>query len=226
MELTKIKRKRATDEVYEALKQAILGRTFGAGERLQVEDIAQKLGVSLTPVRHAIQQLAAEGLIDIHPRSGTYVATLSANDIEETFEIRCALECLAGEKALARITDGKVARLRELLKLLGDPVSNEGDLKRHEKHNLELHRIIIDAAGNKRLAEMYESLNAHIKIARIHGAEAGSNGLSKRLAEEQAEHKAVVDAIAARDSKRVKTALRKHIYRAKDALIASLGVTE
>lgn len=226
MELTKLKRKRATDEVYEALRQAILGRSFKAGERLQVEEIAQKLGVSLTPVRHAIQQLATEGLIDIHPRSGTYVATLSAHDIEETFEIRCALECLAAEKALARITDAKVTRLRELLKLLAEPVASENDLKRHEKHNLELHRIIIDTAGNKRLAEMYESLNAHIKIARIHGAEAGVNGFSGRLAEEHAEHEAIVEAIASRDGKRLTSALRKHIYRAKDALINSLGDTE
>jgi DNA-binding GntR family transcriptional regulator len=226
MELTKLKRKRATDEVYEALRQAILGRTFKAGERLQVEEIAEKLGVSLTPVRHAIQQLATEGLIEIHPRSGTYVATLSAHDIEETFEIRCALECLAAEKAVARITDAKVARLRELLKLLSEPVATEHDLKRHEKHNLELHRIIIDTAGNKRLAEMYESLNAHIKIARIHGAEAVKNGFSGRLAEEQAEHEAIVEAIASRDSNRVVSAMRKHIYRAKDALINSLSDTE
>ena len=226
MELTKLKRKRATDEVYEALRQAILGRTFKPGERLQVEEIAQKLGVSLTPVRHAIQQLATEGLIEIHPRSGTYVATLSAHDIEETFEIRCALECLAAEKAIARITAVKLARLRELLKLLVEPVATENDLKRHEKHNLELHRIIIEAAGNKRLAEMYESLNAHIKIARIHGAEAVGNGFSNRLAEEQAEHEAIVDAIESRDGTRVTSAMRKHIYRAKDALIGSLGATD
>ena len=226
MELIKLKRKRATDEVYEALRQAILTRSFKAGERLQVEEIAQKLGVSLTPVRHAIQQLSTEGLIEIHPRSGTYVATLSAHDIEETFEIRCALECLAAEKALSNLADGKLARLRELLKLLGEPVAGENDFRRHEKLNLELHRIIIDTAGNKRLAEMYESLNAHIKIARIHGGKAGGNGFSDRLAEEQAEHEAIVDAIESRDSKLVTAALRKHIYRAKDALISTLGETE
>jgi len=73
---------------------------------------------------------------------------------------------------------------------------------------------------------MYESLNAHIKIARIHGAEAGGNGFAERLAEEQAEHEAIVEAIAAHDSKRVVTAMRKHIYRAKDALISTLSTVE
>ena len=73
---------------------------------------------------------------------------------------------------------------------------------------------------------MYESLNAHIKIARIHGGEAGANGFAGRLIEEQAEHEAIVDAIAARDSTRVTAAMRKHIYRAKDALISSLSTKE
>ena len=77
MDLARIPRKRATDEVYEAMRQAIITRVFKPGERLQVEEIAQKLGVSLTPVRHALQQLSTEGLIEIHPRSGTYVTNVS-----------------------------------------------------------------------------------------------------------------------------------------------------
>jgi DNA-binding GntR family transcriptional regulator len=83
MELSRLKRERASDEAYEALRNGILGRMFKPGERLQVEEIADQLGVSLTPVRQAIQSLAAEGLIDIRPRSGTYVAQLSARDIRE-----------------------------------------------------------------------------------------------------------------------------------------------
>ena len=102
MELTRLKRQRATDEVYQALRQSILGHLFAPGQRLQVEEIASKLGVSLTPVRHAIQQLATEGLIEIRPRSGTFIAQLTARDIEETSDIRCALECLAAEKAVSQ----------------------------------------------------------------------------------------------------------------------------
>src|SRR6266704_2236481 len=103
MELTKIRRERAVDAVYEALRQAIVSSLMKPGERLKVDELAQKLGVSLTPVRSAIQQLANEGLVEIRPRSGTFVASLSPRDVEETFEIRCALECLAGEKASGNI---------------------------------------------------------------------------------------------------------------------------
>ena len=226
MDLARIQRKRATDEVYEAMRQAIITSVFKPGERLQVDEIAHKLGVSLTPVRQALQQLSTEGLVEIHARSGTYVTTVSTQDIEETFEIRCALECLAGERAIRRIQPAQLARLRQLLGILSAPLDdNEGKLKEHEHANFEFHQILIDAAESRRLAELYESLNAHIKIARIHKTEptksSGANW-TKRLRQEQSEHEAIVRALEARDVNALTSALRQHIYRAKDDLVNSL----
>src|SRR3954463_778410 len=121
MELAKLQRERAVDAVYEALRQAIVSCLMKPGERLNVEELAAKLGVSLTPVRGAIQQLATEGLVDIRPRSGTFVASLTPQDVDETFKIRCALECLAGEEAIKKFTDRDVRRLKELLRALRKP---------------------------------------------------------------------------------------------------------
>src|SRR3954451_19915728 len=118
MELVKLQRQRAVDAVYEALREGILGHLFKPGERLHVDELSEKLGVSLTPVRNAIQQLATEGLVEIRPRSGTFVASLSVQDVQETFEIRCALECLAGEKAVENISARELKRLRDLLRSL------------------------------------------------------------------------------------------------------------
>src|SRR3954463_7606838 len=124
MELAKLQRERAVDAVYEALRQAIVSSLMKPGERLNVEDLAQKLGVSLTPVRGAIQQLATEGLVEIRPRSGTFVANLTVQDVEETFKIRCALECLAAEKSTGLIEPAELARLRDLLVSLNRPIHN------------------------------------------------------------------------------------------------------
>jgi len=219
MELAKIQRERAVDAVYQALRQAIVSSLMKPGERLNVDELAQKLGVSLTPVRSAIQQLANEGLVEIRPRSGTFVASLSPQDVEETFEIRCALECLAGEKAAANISTQALKRLHELLRALRKPVRNEEDRKAHERDNSELHRAIVEASGNRRLLEMYEALNAHIKIARIHSAEAN---WPVRMQQEESEHEEIVAALEERDTGALVKALRKHIYRAKDALVATL----
>lgn len=223
MELAKLQRERAVDSVYQALRQAIVTYHIKAGERLNVEELAEKLGVSLTPVRGAVQQLATEGLVEIRPRSGTFVASLSSQDVEETFRIRCALECLAAEDGIDHITPQQIRRMKELLRSLRKPVRNEEDQKAHERDNSELHQIIIQSAGNRRLIDMYEALNAHIKIARIHAAEADWR---VRVHQEQAEHEAIVKAIEAHDSAALCAALRSHIYRAKDALVASLRQRE
>src|SRR3954452_10412984 len=118
MELVKLQRQRAVDAVYGALREGILGHLFKPGERLHVDELSEKLGVSLTPVRGAIQQLATEGLVEIRPRSGTFVANLTVQDVEETFKIRCALECLAAEEGISNISAHDVDRLHELLQLL------------------------------------------------------------------------------------------------------------
>ncbi|MBM3787792.1 MAG: GntR family transcriptional regulator [Acidobacteria bacterium] len=219
MRLRRLTRKRATDEVYESLREAILTRYFRPGERLQVDELAHKLGVSLTPVRHAVQQLATEGLIEIKPRSGTFVATLSIEDIEATFDVRIALECLAAEKAVARITAAELAKIDDLLKALKVPVKTEDELRRHEKANTDLHQLLIDAAANHRLTEIYNGLNAHLTIARIHAAERNSSlRFGNRFKVEQAEHAEIVGALKARDAARMQTAIRAHIERAKDSL--------
>lgn len=219
MELTQLKRQRATDEVYRALRQSILGHLFGPGERLQVDEIAHKLGVSLTPVRHAIQQLSAEGLIEIRPRSGTFVAKLTARDVEETSDLRCALECLAGEKAVARITEEELGQFRELLAALAQPIDNADDRKLHEENNTRLHKLLIDCSGNKRLAETYKGLHAHLVIARAHSQDAG---WEQRLAVEQAEHEEIVQALEARDVPRLTQALRTHILRGRYSMTQGL----
>jgi DNA-binding GntR family transcriptional regulator len=219
MELTQLKRQRATDEVYLALRQSILGHLFKPGERLLVDEIATKLGVSLTPVRHAIQQLSAEGLIEIRPRSGTYVASLTARDVEETSDLRCALECLAGEKAAERITADQLAQFRVLLEALAQPIRDEAGQRLHEENNSRLHRLLIDCSGSKRLAEAYENLHAHLVIARAH---AGDAYWAERLAVERAEHEEIVAALEARDVPRLTQALRTHILRGRQSMTERL----
>lgn len=219
MEIEKLKRERAVDAVYKVLRQAILSSSIKPGERLHIDELSEKLGVSLTPVRNAIQQLEAEGLVEVRPRSGTFVASLSPKDIEETFDIRCALECLAAERAVERVTAADLKRLKLVIQSLKKPVRTEEDRMQHEKDNSDLHLSLMQISGNSRLLEVYSSLNAHLKIARIHMGY--DSGLS-RLKADQSEHEAIFDALEARDSAKLTDAIRRHITRARDSLIASL----
>jgi GntR family transcriptional regulator, rspAB operon transcriptional repressor len=214
--LGKIERRRAVDDVHQAIREAILDRRFPPRMRLNVEELALQLGVSLTPVRSAIQLLAAEGLVDVHSRSGTFVATISRRELEETFDIRCALECLAAEKAAEQLTDKDIEQARKLYDVMLRLRKTESQRKIHDEANFDLHEIIIRASGNQRLADIYESLQAHIAMCRLHRLD---ESWHSRLPQEQKEHKEIVEAMEKRDAKALVKALRSHILRAKDALL-------
>ena len=217
--LKPIRQERASDAVYTALRQAILSSLLRPGEKLDVNRLAVQLNVSLTPVRNAIHLLAAEGLIEVRPRSGTCVATVTAQDLRETFEIRRALECLAVENACTAITADELADLRDILAVLNQPVKEELERQRHEQHNARFHLAILKAARNERLLAGYQRLNAHIQIARIH---AGETDWRLRLDRERAEHVEIVDAIAQREPARAVQAMRAHIDRACQSLVEAI----
>lgn len=214
-QLPRLPRERASDSVYEALRNAILSSAFQPGQRLDVRELAAQLGVSPTPIKEAITRLEAEALIEVRPRSGTFVTAVSPEDIYETFEIRCALECLAGEKAIAHATPDDLSRLRAV----ADSMATASDDSTHSASNVAFHKTIVALARSDRLRDTYETLDAHIQIARIH---LGRRDWTERLTREHAEHLAIVDAITARDREGAVNALRTHIMRAADSLIRDL----
>jgi len=218
--LPKLDRTRASDSVFEVLRDSILTRVFRPGDRLDVKAVATQLGVSPTPVKDAINRLAAEGLIDIRPRSGTYVAEMSPQAVAEVFEIRRALECLAAETLVPRVTPDLIERFEALFEALDLPMDDEDSRRLHDESNVEFHLLIVQASGNQRLLELYHSLNAHLTIARIHLRRRPDDA---RLAQEHREHRAIVDAIAARDAKRLVDVLGQHIKRAGVALVEDVS---
>lgn len=213
--LSKLLRERASDSVYQALRNAILTSELHPGQRLDVRHLAAQLGVSPTPVKEAITRLEAEALIEVRPRSGTFVTAISPEDLYETFEIRCALECLAGEKAIAHATADDLAELRAI----ADRMATASDDSAHSAGNVEFHKKIVALARSDRLRDTYETLDAHIQIARIH---LGGRDWTERLVREHAEHLAIVDALTARDRDAAVSAIRTHIMRAADSLIRDL----
>ena len=217
--LPQINRARASDSVYQILRDSILTQVFKPEERLNVKDLADKLGVSFTPLKEAINRLVAEGLIEINPRSGTYVTGINERDLAETFEIRVALECLAAEKAIDRVTPEALSKLKRLIADLEKPVSTDLERSTHNQNNVELHDLIIELSGNRKLVDFYQRLNAHIKIARIHYSR---HDWEQRMEQEKEEHREILDAFEARDRDRLVKALRTHIQRAANCLLEDL----
>jgi DNA-binding GntR family transcriptional regulator len=217
--LSQVKIERASDSVFQILRESILTQVFRPGERLDIKDLTTKLGVSLTPVRDAINRLASEGLIEVRPRSGTFVTDLSAEEVADTFEIRAALECLAAEKMITRATPKDIEVFRVLIAELEQPVKDERDRSFHERKNVELHNLIVELSGNRKLIEIYRGLNANIKIARIHHSR---EGWTQRIEQEMVEHRTILRAIEERDLPGLIQALRHHIQHASDSLVSDI----
>ena len=219
----RIRRSLIADEVFESLRRAILDHHFSPGERLEVRKLANDFDVSLMPVRQAINRLQTLGLVEIKPRSGTFVTKVNQDELLETFDIRRALECLAVESAVVRISESQLAELHGIIVEMDEHLAHGSGAQRHDELNTLFHRRIVEIAGNGRLIEMYEHLKAHIEIASVHSRSAD---WLKRMLNDQDEHRRILKAIEGRDARAAVAALGQHISRAKRDLLHDLDALQ
>lgn len=138
------------------LREQILSGAFPVGTRIKTEEIANSLGVSRMPVRDALQQLHSEGLVVIRPNRGAIVTKLTADEIQEMFDIRAALEALAARHACNNLTSENFAQLESVLEQMHDACT---DIQRWIDLHEQFHEIFAQAANKRRLM-------AHIRNAR------------------------------------------------------------
>src|SRR5262245_40249052 len=112
---------RATDASYGVIKGKILNGELVGGERLDVDEIAKQMGVSRTPIMNALQRLATQGLIDIKARKGSFVRRVEPRQLEETFEVREALETKACELLCGKLTPTQETELKQINEKMRNP---------------------------------------------------------------------------------------------------------
>ena len=145
------------DVVFNTLRQAILKGELKPGERLMEIQLADRLGVSRTPVREAIRKLELEGLVVMIPRKGAEVASITESDLQDVLEVRRALEELAGSKACERITKEELVKLKEASAEF-EKIIDSGDLTMIADADMHFHDIIYQATGNARLNQILNNI--------------------------------------------------------------------
>lgn len=216
MDFVALAQERLTDTVYSLLHERILRGVFRPGEKLNVDQLAQQLNVSPTPIKGALALLAAEGLVEIQPRRGTFVAYISEDDINEVLAIRKALELLAAETVCDHVTPAELDRLNALAR----QIEQATDVEAHFRTNAEFHQRLVELSGNRKLGELYRQLHAHIHIALIHS---GSTTWRERAASEAVEHRAIIAAIERRDTDSLKRAVTQHLMRSRTSLLSDIS---
>lgn len=175
------------------LRTMILTGELPPGERLREVQLCEQLGVSRTPVREAFRTLAAEGLVELLPNRSVVVSELQAPDIEHLFRVFGTLEGLAAELACARVTETQLAEMGRLLSRMVD-LHQKGERAAYLTINQQIHRMVIDMAGNPVLTATWQSL-----VPRVERARALANLDPGRWTAALFEHSKMFAALAARD---------------------------
>ncbi len=216
LEISPEEQKSLRDRVYIKLKQAITDGVFPSGSRLVESELAERLKVSRTPVREALQRLAREGLVTVLPRKGVVVESLSLPGLEEVFLLREVLEGLAGSLAAQRITDEE---LRELGRIVDEShkAAEENDTENAIRLNSEFHSMIIAAARSPRLAELLNVVMGQISSYRR--ISMSGPGRPKTAADE---HAKILQALKDNNPEDAESLLRLHASNAREVVIGML----
>jgi len=188
-------------QVYDELRARVLTRRHPPGEKISLHALAAELGVSRSPVHHALTRLVSEGLLTVRPRRGYYVTPVTAQAVAEGYEVRLALELLAAERTVGALDASALQAFETLLRGTAAAISHE----EWDSANAAFHEFQIDVAENALLSSFYRelSVNLMMQVIRAGSVEGHANLVT--------EHARIVDAFAAGDHEAAERAIRAHI---------------
>lgn len=208
------------DLVFNTLRQAILRGELKPGERLMEIQLAEKLGVSRTPIREAIRKLELEGLVLMIPRRGAEVAKISPKALEDVLEVRGSLEDLAALLSCERITDTEIQALAAAAESFKDIVEDGDEMKIAEADE-HFHDIIYESTKNQRLVQILNNLREQMYRYRLeYIKDRGKRGM---LIEE---HDQILQAIRTRSTEKARELMREHILHQEETVAKHLEEEE
>ena len=206
------------DVVFQTLRKAILTGELMPGERLMEIHLAEKLGVSRTPIREAIRKLELEGLVINIPRRGAQVAEISERGLRDVLEVRRALDTFCAELACERISDEEKEALKKACTDFEDAVDTK-DASVIAKADVAFHDIIIGATGNERLVALLNNLAEQMYRYRFEYIKDVSQ--HKKIIEE---HRVLLDAILKGNIIGARDAAREHIDNQEKSILMQISI--
>ena len=200
------------DVVFNTLRQAILKGELKPGERLMEIALAEKLGVSRTPIREAMRKLEQEGLVVMIPRRGAQVANITEKDLNDVLEVRIALENVAIEKACDRMSEEEMSRLWLAAKEFEHTIA-EGNLVKLAEADVAFHDAINMATDNQKLIQILNNLREQMYRYRVEYLK--NNEVYEQLLEE---HEFLIQAVIKHDKAQAKDIICRHIDNQEKAI--------
>jgi len=203
--------------VYHEIKGLILRNEIMPGQKLQHQELSDRLGVSRTPVREALTRLVQEGYVSLLPNRGFICKEIRMQEADELYDLREALEAFAVEKAVEKLDDAVLERLRQTADLYGRDTQKRFTRERL-LYDQELHLQIADIAGNETLTKTLRQVFERIVLKRkTDGLYDQTRGLGAHR-----EHVELLRAMERRDAKEAVRIIREHIREGKKNVLADL----
>jgi DNA-binding GntR family transcriptional regulator len=155
------KPKALVDSLEQTLTDAIIEGVFQPGDKLVEADLQAQFGISRSPIRETFRVLEKKGLVEMIPRRGTFVKSISRRDIEEHFPVRSVLEGLAAREALKRISGEEISEMQRCLGRMKKAAAARDGMDYFKQH-FHFHEIYIHASGNQMLIDMLKNLRMHM----------------------------------------------------------------
>ena len=201
------------DVVFNTLRQAILRGELKPGERLMEIQLANKLGVSRTPIREAIRKLELEGLVLMIPRKGAEVAEITEKSLRDVLEVRRALEELSVQLACEKITKEEIRELERVAKEFQQVVKSS-DITEIAEVDVRFHDIIYTATDNQKLIQLLNNLREQMYRYRVEYMK--RDGVFPQLI---AEHEAIIRHIENNEKEKATEVMCRHIDNQVEAVI-------
>jgi DNA-binding GntR family transcriptional regulator len=212
--------KTVNEVAFERLQQLIFTGRVVPGERLDERRLSEVMGMSRTPLRHAISRLASLGVVEYRVYKGHFLISVTSRRANDLFEVRKALEGLAARSAATEASEDQIDALREIVVRAEDAFQRE-DLVAFETADRAFHEAIAVMSGNEILLAQLEDLALRVQLVR-HVANLDAD---LAMSTEQ-DRRQVLDAIASHDAGAAETALLRHIQSVQDQVVVSLAALE
>lgn len=204
------------EQIVEFIKDSVVSGRLKPGERVPEHEIAEKLGISRTPIREAFRQLESEGFITVTPRKGAVVSPITDKDVREFYAIKSILEGHAARTSCATLSPKEIKKLESLNSQM-EKYASKGDVKGFFKCDNQFHDTFLKACGNEKLCSLVHNLVQQFERFRVTAL-----SLPGRMNESVKQHREIIDAFKDGDQDLVEKLVRANAEKGGDTLVEEI----
>ncbi|GKU82259.1 GntR family transcriptional regulator [Niallia sp. NCCP-28] len=202
----KIETSALATQIHRVLREEIISGLHSPGDKLDINKLAEKFGVSRSPVKEAVNQLVHEGLIEILPRKGTYITQLKYQDLIELLEVRFMAETWAARIVCSTITEEELNKWKQILIKMDDLIGEQSfSFDAYSKLDVEFHQLLVAWTSNKKVLDIYQSINPKVLLARVIYSNVFENSLKRHK-----DHHYMYEALKNRNLSKLINAIEQH----------------